>query len=49
VGKGSGLGLSIVYGAVQSHGGTMSIASAPGEGTTVTILLPAAAEAQATN
>lgn len=37
---GSGLGLSLVKGLVALHDGTMSIESAPGEGTTVSISLP---------
>lgn len=40
-GEGSGLGLAIVRGIVQAHDGTVAIASAPGEGTTVTVRLPA--------
>jgi signal transduction histidine kinase/CheY-like chemotaxis protein len=40
-GSGSGLGLSMVYGFVQQSGGTAYIDSAPGKGTTVTLLLPA--------
>jgi len=39
-GKGSGLGLSMVYGFVKQSGGNISIDSAPGEGTTITIDLP---------
>jgi CheY-like chemotaxis protein len=42
VGKGSGLGLSQVYGFVTQSGGHVSIDSRPGEGTTVTLYLPAA-------
>ncbi|BCM18303.1 sensor histidine kinase [Mesorhizobium sp. J8] len=38
--EGTGLGLSLVKGLVALHDGTMSIESAPGEGTTVTIGLP---------
>ena len=41
-GKGSGLGLSQVYGFATAAGGTVEIASAPGQGTTVEIWLPRA-------
>jgi signal transduction histidine kinase len=40
-GGGSGLGLSMVYGFVKQSGGAADISSAPGRGTTVTLLLPA--------
>jgi two-component system OmpR family sensor kinase len=40
---GSGLGLSIAEAAVAAHGGAFRIDSRPGNGTTVTITLPAAA------
>lgn len=43
--QGTGLGLSMVYGIVSRHGGTIDVASAPGQGTTVTVRLPAAQEA----
>jgi CheY-like chemotaxis protein len=39
--KGTGLGLAIVYGIVQQHDGAIGAHSAPGEGTTFTIYLPA--------
>ncbi|MFN4237073.1 MAG: ATP-binding protein [Vogesella sp.] len=42
-GKGSGLGLSIVYGFVKQSGGELAIHSRQGEGTTVCIELPASA------
>jgi CheY-like chemotaxis protein len=41
--SGSGLGLSQVYGMVRQSGGTVRVASAPGEGTRVVLLLPRAA------
>src|SRR3546814_1249597 len=42
VGEGSGLGLSMVYGFIEQSRGHVSLASAPGSGTAVTILLPRA-------
>ena len=41
-GKGTGLGLAMVYGFAQQSGGAVDIVSAPGEGTTVSIVLPIA-------
>ena len=38
---GTGLGLPITQGLVEAHGGTLSIVSNPGVGTTVSITLPA--------
>jgi two-component system, OmpR family, sensor kinase len=38
---GSGLGLSIAQGLIQAHGGTITLSSAPGQGTRVSIRLPA--------
>ena len=42
VGEGSGLGLSMVQGYARQSGGAMRIESAPGTGTTITLMLPAA-------
>ncbi|WP_333924131.1 ATP-binding protein [Sphingomonas sp. LR59] len=41
VGKGTGLGLSQIFALVQQLHGEVGIVSAPGEGTTVTLYLPA--------
>ena len=40
VGIGTGLGLSISYGIIEKHHGTISVESAPGEGTQFTIKIP---------
>jgi PAS domain S-box-containing protein len=40
-GEGSGLGLSVVHGIVNSHGGVVTVESQPGVGTTVQVYLPA--------
>ncbi len=39
-GKGTGLGLSITHGIIKNHGGTISVNSIKGVGTTFTILFP---------
>jgi CheY-like chemotaxis protein len=40
VGKGSGLGLSVVHGIVKTHGGAVLLDSSPAKGTTITLYLP---------
>jgi two-component system sensor histidine kinase PilS (NtrC family) len=42
---GTGLGLAVVYAAVEDHGGSIDIDSAPGKGTVITVELPARREA----
>jgi signal transduction histidine kinase len=46
-GQGTGLGLSTTFGFISQSGGYMTIDSAPGRGTAITILLPRAAAPQA--
>ena len=42
VGKGTGLGLAVVYGIIESHHGFIEVESAVGKGTTMTVYLPVA-------
>jgi signal transduction histidine kinase len=41
--KATGLGLSVAYGTVQRYGGTLTVESVEGQGTTVEVSLPSAA------
>jgi PAS domain S-box-containing protein len=46
-GKGTGLGLAMVFGTVKAHHGTLQIESEPGHGTAITLHLPAPSNALA--
>ena len=46
--NGTGLGLSMVFGIIHRHAGTIAIESAPGQGTTFALRLPAATAGSAT-
>ena len=41
--RGTGLGLAMVYGMLERHGGSLEIDSAPGRGTTVRLIFPSTA------
>ncbi len=42
VGKGTGMGLAVVHGIVEDHGGAVTVQSQAGKGTTFDVFLPAA-------
>jgi two-component system, cell cycle sensor histidine kinase and response regulator CckA len=44
LGRGTGLGLAVVYGAVENAGGVVVVKSAPGAGTTFRVYLPSGAD-----
>jgi len=43
-GEGTGMGLAVVHGIVAAHGGAITVETAPGQGTTFDVYLPALAE-----
>jgi PAS domain S-box-containing protein len=45
-GKGTGLGLAMVYGVTRNHGGLVTVNSEPGLGTAFTVLLPLALDVE---
>ncbi len=45
-GNGVGLGLSVVYGIVERHGGTVTVRSEPGKGTVFTLTFPTVAQSR---
>lgn len=44
VGKGSGMGLSVIHGIVKAHGGAVRVESEPGKGSMFTVYLPTTRE-----
>ncbi|MDX8408080.1 MAG: ATP-binding protein [Mariprofundaceae bacterium] len=46
VGRGTGLGLAMIYGAIESHGGVIEVQSQIGHGTTFLIYLPVVAQSE---
>ena len=41
IGEGTGIGMAVVHGIVERHGGAIAVDSKPGQGTTFTIFFPA--------
>ena len=39
--SGTGLGMTVVWGTIKDHGGYLDVKSSPGNGTTITVFLPA--------
>jgi signal transduction histidine kinase len=46
VGQGTGLGLSVSYGILRQHGGSVEVESEVGKGTTFTVVLPSLQDTQ---
>jgi len=44
VGEGAGMGLAVIHGIVENHGGAVSVTSTPGKGTKIDVYLPAIKE-----
>ncbi len=49
LGKGTGMGLAVVYGVIKSHGGAVTVHSEVGKGSTFEVFLPRAAKPRATS
>lgn len=47
-GKGVGLGLAVVYGVINAHGGDIEVESAPGKGTSFRVILPMGGKGETT-
>jgi signal transduction histidine kinase len=45
--SGTGLGMTVVWGTIKDHGGYLDVKSSPGNGTTITVFLPAQEDLQA--